>query len=107
METHRGSKIEPGELEYWRNADLDAFIGYMSYYENIGMADYLPKLSSPFLFYAGEEDKYPHSRVKACAEIMQNAEFISLPGLNHSGAYFGSPEAFPHFLSFLEKAPNP
>jgi len=106
LESMRGSKLEPREYEKWRSADLDAYMAYMSYYENIGMTDYLPKVNAPFLFYAGEEDKYPHSRAKACAEIMRNAEFVSLPGLNHSGASVGSPEALPHVLRFLEKVTN-
>jgi len=106
LENLRGSKLTPQEYEKWRNADPEAYIAYMSYYENIGMADYLPKLTAPFLFYAGEEDEYPHSRAKACAEIMQNAEFISFPGLNHSGASVGSPAVLPHVLRFLEKVTN-
>ena len=103
IEDLRGSTLAPWEYEKWRNADTDALIAYMSYYENIGMVDYLPKVTAPFLFYAGDEDKYPHSRAKACAEIMQNAEFVSLPGLNHSKAGTGSKEALPQVLKFLEQ----
>jgi len=106
LENLRGSKLESWQFEKWRNTDSEALKAYMSYYENIGMADYLPKLTAPFLFYAGDEDTYPHSRAKACAEIMQNAEFISLSGLNHSGASIGSPEALPHILNFIEKVIN-
>jgi pimeloyl-ACP methyl ester carboxylesterase len=86
----------------WLNADLDAMIAYSSYYENIGMANYLPTLTIPCLLYAGEEDTYPHSRAKACAEIMQNALFVSLPGLDHEGAFYSRDQALPHVLKFLE-----
>jgi pimeloyl-ACP methyl ester carboxylesterase len=102
----KGSKLRPWQYEKWKNIDLQALIAYCSYYENIGMAEYLPKVAAPFLFYAGEEDNYPHSRAKACAEIIQNAVFVSLPGLNHSGASIGAPAALPYVLKFLERTTN-
>ena len=79
--------MEDWERDSHTNADVDALIAYCSYYENIGMAEYLPNLTVPCLLYAGEKDTYPHSRAKACAEIMQNAEFLSLPGLDHPGKF--------------------
>ena len=94
--------MEDSEREMWNNADFDAFIAYCSYYENIGMAEYLPKLTIPCLIYAGEEDTYPHSTAKACAEIMQNALFVSLPGLNHTGAFYRRDQVLPHVLKFLD-----
>ena len=94
--------MEDSEREMWNNADFDAFIAYCSYYENIGMAEYLPKLTIPCLIYAGEEDTYPHSTAKACAEIMQNALFVSLPGLNHPGAFYNWDQVLPHVLKFLD-----
>ena len=54
------------------------------------------------LLYAGEEDTYPHSTAKACAEIMQNALFVSLPGLDHMGAFRSRDQVLPHVLKFLE-----
>ena len=93
---------EDWERDMWLNADLDAMIAYCSYYENIGMANYLPTLTISCLLYAGEEDTYPHSRAKACAEIMQNALFVSLPGLDHSGAFNSRDQVLPHVLKFLE-----
>ena len=100
-----GSKIEDlegWENDKWNNADFDALIAYCSYYENIGMAEYLPTLTVPCLLYAGAEDTYPHSTAKACAEIMQNALFVSLPGLNHGGAFRSIDQVLPHALRFLE-----
>ncbi len=93
--------LEDWEREKWNNTDFDALIAYCSNYENIGMADYLPIVTAPFLFYAGSEDKYPHSTAKACAEIMQNALFVSLPGLNHPGAFYKGDQVLPHVLEFL------
>ena len=102
MEKGRGSKLEDYERDKWLNADLQALIAYCSNYENIGMADYLPKLTTPCLLYAGAEDTYPHSRAKACADIMQNATFVSLPGLDHGGAFRAKDQVLPHVLRFLE-----
>jgi pimeloyl-ACP methyl ester carboxylesterase len=102
LEKGRGSKLEDYEKEKWLNADLQALIAYCSNYENIGMAEYLPKLATPCLLYAGAEDTYPHSRAKACAEIMQNATFVSLPGLDHGGAFRARDQVLPHVLKFLD-----
>jgi pimeloyl-ACP methyl ester carboxylesterase len=97
-----GEHIDWAKNMFRRN-DLEALTAYSSFQENIGMADYLPKLSIHCLLYAGEEDTYPHSMAKACAEIMRNAEFLSLPGLNHTGAIVQSSVVLPHVLRFLEK----
>ena len=102
MEKGRGSKLEDYEREKWLNTDIQALIAYCSNYENIGMADYLPTLTTPCLLYAGAEDTYPHSTAKACAEIMQNATFVSLPGLDHGGAFRARDQVLPHVLKFLE-----
>jgi pimeloyl-ACP methyl ester carboxylesterase len=103
LENRRGVKLEDWERDEWGRNDLDALIAYCSYYENIRMADYLPKLTIPCLLYAGEKDTYPHSRAKACAEIMRNAEFLSFPGLDHAGAFNEISVVLPHILRFLEK----
>jgi len=94
--------MEDWEKDKWNNADFDALIAYCSNYENIGMAEYLPTLTVPCFLYAGEDDTYPHSTAKACAEIMQNASFVSLPGLNHMGAFRSKDKILPHVLKFLE-----
>ena len=85
------------------NADLDAISAYCSIFENIGMAEFLPKVGIPCLFYAGEDDVGYYSASKACAEIVPGSEFVSFPGLNHIGASSGSKTVLPHVLRFLEK----
>jgi len=107
LENQRGTKLEHWEYDHWRCSDFRSFIAYLSYYENIGMAEYLPKVGAPFLFYAGEEDRYVHFVAKACAEIMQDALFVSLPGLNHMGTQIGCPEVLPYVLEFLDKVTPP
>jgi len=99
------------DIPEWRrrtlpSTDFDAMIAYRSYFENIGMADYLPKLSIPCMIYAGENDTYTHSLAKKCAEIMKNAEFISLEGLSHAEAHFDSEKVVPIVDKFLENNLN-
>ena len=102
LEKGGSDDIEERKRKIWSNTDFEALIAYCSYYENIGMAEYLPKLTIPCLLYAGEKDTYPHSRAQACARIMQNAEFISIPGLNHGEAFFDSSTILPFVMRFLD-----
>ncbi len=101
LEKGRGREMEDSRRDILQNADLDAWIAFCSYYENIGMADYLPTLTIPCLLYAGEEDTHHHSSAKTCAEILQNALFVSLPGLGHF-ANTSRDQVLPHVLKFLE-----
>jgi pimeloyl-ACP methyl ester carboxylesterase len=105
LEDLRGSKYENREKERWMNADLDAYIACSSFYENIGMSEYLPDILTPFLIYVGEED-WAYLPAKECAEIIPNAQFVSFPGLNHFGASTGSKVVLPYVLKFLEETIN-
>jgi len=97
----RGDDVGDYTIERWLNADPRALIAYCSNYENIGMADILPTLTLPCLLYAGEKDVIPHAGAKTCAEVMQNATFVSFPGLDHVGAFTNIDEVLPHVLKFL------
>jgi len=106
LEKRRGSKLQDWEYEMWHNADTEAYIAYMSYYEDIGMAEYLPKVSAPFLFYVGSLDKNPYGAAIRGSEVIPNAEFVSLSGVNHSGASIGTKPALPYVIKFLEQVTN-
>jgi pimeloyl-ACP methyl ester carboxylesterase len=80
-----------------------AALAYCEYRENIGMAEYLPALATPYLFYAGDQDTFTHSNVERYVDSMQDARFISLPGLNHETAFFRSDLVLPHVLKFLNE----
>jgi pimeloyl-ACP methyl ester carboxylesterase len=103
MEERRGSRFEEWERKSWMKNDLAALDAYCSLYENIGMTEYLPNVSIPCLLYAGSADTYPHYASQVCAKLMQNAEFVSLPGLDHGGSIRESRTVLPHVLRFLEK----
>ena len=68
--------------------------------EHVGFMDRLPLVELPWLFYAGDKD-YLYERAKKTAEIIPNAQFVSLSGLNHSGASVHSELVLPHVLKFL------
>jgi len=62
----------------------------------------LPTMSMPCLVWAGENDiSYPG--VEKCVKSMPNATFVSLPGLDHRGAFAQSKIILPYITKFLEK----
>lgn len=102
MEKKRGSRMDEWERQKWLNNDLKALDAYCNLYENIGMKEYLPNVTIPTLLFAGSDDTYPHQASKQCAELMQNAQFVSLPGLNHAGTIRERITVLPHVFRFLE-----
>ena len=70
---------------------------YTSSFEEV-----VPTLKVPCLVYAGEKDA-SYSSVRKCAESMPNTTFVSLPNLDHRGAFVQSSIILPHVLKFLEK----
>jgi pimeloyl-ACP methyl ester carboxylesterase len=61
----------------------------------------LPTMSMPCLLYAGELDE--PEPVEECSKLIANAEFFTLPGLDHGGAITRSDEVLPHIRRFLAK----
>jgi pimeloyl-ACP methyl ester carboxylesterase len=62
----------------------------------------LPEMSMPFLIFAGDKD-FTFAGAKESAELLPNASFITLPGLDHSLAG-GSPELIvPKIREFLKR----
>ena len=94
--------FEDWNKEKWLSTDYDSLRAYCKNHENIGMADYLLKISTPSLIYAGTEDQI-FFEAKRCAEVMPNAEFVSFSGMGHGDAFYQRKQVFPHVLKFLEK----
>ena len=94
--------IEDWKRRFWESADYEAIIACTSHFENLDMAEYLPKVATPCLFYVGSEDNVSYPRAKACAEIMQNAQFVSIRGLDHAEGHYRSSAVLPYVLRFLE-----
>lgn len=82
--------------------DKDALVAnLMSARENKGMEDILSELSLPILLYVGEKDEL-YAGVKKCYQILPNASFISLPGLNHSESFEKRNLILPQIIDFLK-----
>ena len=62
--------------------DLEALVALLSLRERVGYEDMLPTLTVPCLIYVGEADGY-YSGAKKASEVLPNATFVSLPGLDH------------------------
>lgn len=65
-------------------------------------SDIIPTLTMPCLVFAGEEDTM-YEDIKRSAEQLPNAEFLSLPGLNHGQAVRFSQDSLPRVKSFLAR----
>ncbi|HUG15350.1 MAG TPA: alpha/beta fold hydrolase [Thermomicrobiales bacterium] len=63
----------------------------------------LPEIPIPALVYAGENDGL-HSDARRAAELLPNATFLSLPGLNHLQAMARASVVLPHIQRFLGEA---
>ena len=88
--------------EFYLN-DLEALLAFLSVREHIGFEDLLPSLELPCLFYAGDQDIL-YDRAKQTAELIQNARFVSIPGLDHVEAIRQSDKVLPLVLSFIKEA---
>jgi pimeloyl-ACP methyl ester carboxylesterase len=68
-----------------------------------GFADVVGNIAVPVLCYAGTADPIHEAARRSAAEIA-NAEFVSLPGLDHGAAICRSDLVLPHVEQFLERA---
>lgn len=87
--------------EFYLN-DPEALIAFRSVREQVGFEELLPSLELPCLFYAGDQD-FLHDEAKRTAELIPNARFVSLPGLDHMGGWRHSDQVLPHVLGFLKE----
>jgi pimeloyl-ACP methyl ester carboxylesterase len=101
MNRGKDKEMPEWEVKKWRNTDYEAGIAYCSYYENIGMAEYLSELEIPTFVYVGENDKDAYEGAIRLAEVIPDAGFLSLPGLDHGGASKASELVLPHIKKFL------
>jgi pimeloyl-ACP methyl ester carboxylesterase len=68
--------------------------------ESIDASDLLPSITVPCLLYAGERDPM-HDGVKEAAKHIQNASFVSIPGLMHTETFVHSDFILPYVKRFL------
>ena len=82
------------------NTDWDAMIAINMNQEHLGFDEYLPSLKLQCLFFIGENDSR-YSSAKRTAGMIENAMFVSLPGLNHAQAFRQSHLILPQIQEFL------
>ena len=96
----RGQKAEATPRSSY---DAEALIAlYRENLDEVGLEAVLPTITTPCLFYAGEDDPY-YSGVRDCIEHIRNVTFVSLPGLNHIQAMERSDLVLPHLSMFLNE----
>jgi pimeloyl-ACP methyl ester carboxylesterase len=63
----------------------------------------LARMTMPCLLYAGDQDEPIHSRCIQAVKQLPEAEFVSLPGLDHLGAAFDAEPILPYARAFLAR----
>jgi pimeloyl-ACP methyl ester carboxylesterase len=98
-----GTVMDEPWKQRWRGVDwraVDAackgIIGWPS------VEDTLASCSKPCLLYAGTLDPFSFGARRGAGE-MRSATFVSIPGLDHSGAFDYSSSVLPHVKRFLSK----
>jgi pimeloyl-ACP methyl ester carboxylesterase len=97
-----GGSLSEQDLKHYRELDVDAVTAILRLNEHLGYEEFLPNVKAPTLLYCGDKDYY-YPSARRCAEIMPNAGFVSLPGVDHGGGFDRVELVLPHVLKFLEK----
>lgn len=100
MEEMFGENMTPKLKARLRTNDIEALIAYLSLKETYDLEGILPTIALPCLLVAGENDPV-YDGAKKCSEIIPNATFVSLPGLDHVEAGSRTDLYLPHVQRFL------
>ena len=102
FEEDRGIRMTPQAKAKILSNDTEALTAFVSAKEwRANLQDALPNMTMPCLLFVGEADP-SFAGAKKCASLLQNAEFISFPGLGHDVDY-QSHLVLPHVIRFLKK----
>lgn len=71
--------------------------------EDAPLDDALPDITLPCLLYAGDHDEPEHSLEQQAAAVMQNATFVSLPGMDHLDVYHRGEAVAPLVVAFVDR----
>ena len=80
--------------------DVDALFAMASRGDGFDYDEVLSTMTIPCLIFIGEKDD-GHRCAQKAGEIIPNATFISLPGLDHIDAVFRTDLYLPHIRRFL------
>ncbi len=70
--------------------------------DRLDNSDIIPTMTMPCFVYVGEDDTM-YEDIKRCAEQMPNAEFLSVPGMDHGQMNKSSHKVLPHLKKFLKR----
>jgi len=84
------------------NTDWEAMVALNMNDEHQRFEEYLPSCKIPCLFFAGDTDSR-YSEVIRTAGLIENAVFVSQPGLNHGQSFRQSQTVIEHIQDFLAK----
>lgn len=94
--------ISVDERERWLAADPQAIIAsWTSGTAHPGFVDALPSIEIPALLYCGTEDN--PDPMRQAAQLMPDATFVELEGLDHAAAQSRHELVLPHVRPFLER----
>jgi pimeloyl-ACP methyl ester carboxylesterase len=96
-----GPRLSSERKERMLRNDPDAAMAILTNVERVGVVDILPDVTLPCMLFAGE-DSPEFVNAKKCAQILPNAVFIPLPGLDHVGTFWESEYVLPHIRGFLD-----
>ena len=102
LEKERGRKLSEQDLAEWRSVDLKTLAAVNSLEDIIGFEEYLPQVDISTMFYAGTSDRF-YSYARKGAEMMPNARFVFIQGLDHESGFNRSDLVLPHVLQFLDE----
>jgi pimeloyl-ACP methyl ester carboxylesterase len=100
MEQVFGARATPELRTRWQANDLEALSAFLSLEDHWDFDDILPTITIPCLLIVGETDTF-YAGAKNCSEIIPDATFVSLPGLDHVEAGFRTDLTLPHIQRFL------
>ena len=87
--------------------DVEAQAAVAAAFSRAGIAEACPGLTMPALLYCGDADRFADpGSMREAAEVMPNATFVSLPGLDHLPALVRSDLVMPHVRGFLRQVEN-
>ena len=102
--TAMAGSITPQYEARLRQIDCRAMAAVFEYFQYFrpGLEDLLPGMHLPCLIYAGDADEGAYEYGQLAADLIPDARFVSLPGLNHVSASSAVEQIMPEVLAFLE-----
>jgi pimeloyl-ACP methyl ester carboxylesterase len=102
-EYEQAGSISPGMKARMLANDHEAIIAVLKAVgSRTGVQDDLPGMIMPFLIFVGEYDN-SFSAAKEASELLPDATFVLLPGLNHMQAHSRLDLVIPHIKEFLSR----